>query len=175
MHSTIGILVYAHTAQQAEAARDRTMKLLSCKACEKPYISWKPQEEYIFRGERTVQFRTEPAGTPVAGEIIEELMDLMKVEFFRELDEVRMFLAIRTNQEIFDGNLGGAARDGRYSMWRAGAYEGSYISLYTEDAEGIRDRAMLKNVLGKWPELYTPVKMKALGDVWLCLVEVHDD
>lgn len=147
------------------------MKLLSCAKCEKPFGGWSPQEEYVFRGDRTVRFTTGLAGVVPATEIIDELWSIMRSEFFRELDEVRMLLAIRTNQQIFDGASGGA-RDARHSMWRAGAYEGSYITLYTEDGEGIRDWTMLKDVLGKWPELYTPEKMKSLGDVWLCLVDV---
>ena len=104
--------------------------------------------------------------------LIEEGMDATKIDFMRNLSEVRKALEGRSDEELFRKND---------DMWRyyahgLGEYTGSNIWLYDNDGSGIRTPNNLESVLSKYRSIYEDEgKENPHRDelVWVVPADVH--
>ena len=76
--------------------------------------------------------------------ILEEAMQDTKKEFFENLNEIKAFITMCSDDELFEDG------DFKFRCHQAGEYQGPCVWLYDQDGEGIRDTEHLNNVLNRW-------------------------
>lgn len=113
--------------------------------------------------------------------IIKELVEAMKNELFRSLNEVREHLKYYDNEDFWKGGCvdeevgeGGLDTDMvRFYCHQIGEYYGSRIFLYSGEGEGLRTKYDLLNVLTKWKN--TPIDREKFKDknIYVVPADVH--
>lgn len=114
------------------------------------------------------------ADSDVGEHLIEQAWQYTAEEFEDSIEAVREALDTFSNEEIREEE--GDAFLVRYKFYKIGMHRGSAIYLYDHDAEGIRRREQLDNVLNKWESTYADKDKPnpyADKDVWVVPADVH--
>ena len=156
MHSSIKILVYAKSEEEARGEAEQIIgERMTGNGGHFDYVSVE-----------TVKLASSDEGKSA----IALGMKWTKENFIEAIKEVRKRLKRYTNEQLY---LEDKALDTRFYCHKAGEYAGRNVFIYDQDGEGIREPKHLKNVLTKWRCLGSKSNEYDDKDIYVVETDAH--
>jgi len=169
MHMVIRLIVYARTKREALArAREILENVLVGEDGHHPFDGYALFNENVPFYGKNRWGNLSPAVRLMTEEgikLVDEAWEWQKSEFERNLKELKE-IGDKENWD-FEKLMGNWKF--RFRCYSIGQYSGSFIWLYDNDGEGIRDIEHLKEALTKWGNKSEYEDL----DVWVVPVDVH--